>query len=97
MHLSVAENCGGADSHQHFGLGCGDIDGLRARLEAAGVVIENGPKVPCKRFFVHDPFGNRIEIHPPGVQHVKLLLPVTLCWLLRQPPVDASSTNARPA
>jgi hypothetical protein len=21
---------------------------------------------PWKRFFVHDPFGNRIEIHEPG-------------------------------
>jgi len=70
LHLSVEPQRKGADTQRHFGLGCGDVDGLQARLKAAGVEIERGPAVPWKRFFVHDPFGNRIEIHAPGDLHV---------------------------
>jgi catechol 2,3-dioxygenase-like lactoylglutathione lyase family enzyme len=65
LHLSVEEQRVGADTQRHFGLGCGDVDGLKARLKAAGLEIEDDPPVPWKRFFVHDPFGNRIEIHAP--------------------------------
>jgi len=66
LHLSVEENYIAADTQRHVGLGCGNVDGLKARLEAAGVQIEDGPPVPWKRFFIRDPFGNRIEIHAPG-------------------------------
>lgn len=66
LYLSVGDNRTASDTQQHFGLGCGDVDGLKARLKAAGVDIEVGPPVPWKRFFVRDPFGNRIEIHAPG-------------------------------
>ena len=67
LHLSVEEQRMGADTHRHFGLGCGNVDGLRARLKAAGVEIEDGPPAPpWKRFFIRDPFGNRIEVHAPG-------------------------------
>ena len=66
LHLSVEEQRMGADTQRHFGLGCGDVDGLKARLKAAGVEIEEGPPVAWKRFFIRDPFGNRIEIHVPG-------------------------------
>jgi catechol 2,3-dioxygenase-like lactoylglutathione lyase family enzyme len=66
LHVSVEEERTGADRQRHFGLGCGDLDSLRARLMAAGVVIEEGPTAPWKRFFIYDPFGNRIEIHQPG-------------------------------
>jgi catechol 2,3-dioxygenase-like lactoylglutathione lyase family enzyme len=66
LHLSVEEQRNGADIQRHFGLGCGDVDGLKARLRAAGVAIEDARPAPSKRFFVHDPFGNRIEIHAPG-------------------------------
>jgi catechol 2,3-dioxygenase-like lactoylglutathione lyase family enzyme len=65
LHLSVEEPRNGADRERHFGLGCGDVEGLKARLKVAGVQIEDGPSVPCKHFFIHDPFGNRIEIHAP--------------------------------
>lgn len=63
VHLSVEENRGGRDSYRHFGLECDDVDELRARLEAAGIATEEGRPVPWRRFFVYDPFGNRIEIH----------------------------------
>jgi catechol 2,3-dioxygenase-like lactoylglutathione lyase family enzyme len=66
LHLSVEEERSGTDRQRHFGLGCGDLDGLKIRLRAAGVVVEDGRPAPWKRFFVYDPFGNRIEIHQPG-------------------------------
>jgi catechol 2,3-dioxygenase-like lactoylglutathione lyase family enzyme len=65
LHVSVEEPCGANGTQRHFGLGCGDIDGLKARIQAAGFAIEGGRPMPWKRFFVHDPFGNRIEIHEP--------------------------------
>src|SRR5579863_10552214 len=54
VHVSVEEQRGEADAYRHFGLECADVDGLRARLKAAGVVTEDGRPAPWKRFFVHD-------------------------------------------
>ena len=45
---------------------CADVDGLKATLRSAGVEIDDGRPAPWKRFFVRDPFGNRIEIHETG-------------------------------
>jgi catechol 2,3-dioxygenase-like lactoylglutathione lyase family enzyme len=70
LHLSVQERRGDTDTLQHFGLGCGDVDGLKARLKAAGVTIEDCQPSHRKCFFIRDPFGNRIEIHAPGAQHI---------------------------
>ena len=40
----------------------GDLAGLRARLEAAGVACrEDKPVEGYQRFFTQDPFGNRLE------------------------------------
>jgi catechol 2,3-dioxygenase-like lactoylglutathione lyase family enzyme len=68
VHVSAVEEQpnGAADAYRHFGLECADVDGLRARLQAAGVGTEDGRPAPWRRFFVRDPFGNRIEIHEPG-------------------------------
>jgi catechol 2,3-dioxygenase-like lactoylglutathione lyase family enzyme len=66
VHVSVEENRFGADVRRHFGLECADVDKLRAKLDAAGVKTEEGRPAPWKRFFVYDPFGNRIEIHEVG-------------------------------
>ena len=66
LHVSVEEERCGPDRQRHFGLGCGDLEKLKSKLNAAGVRIEDGPPVPWQRFFIHDPFGNRIEIHQPG-------------------------------
>lgn len=66
VHVSIEENRHEADVRRHFGLECPNVDELRARLEIAGVKTEDGRPVPWKRFFVNDPFGNRIEIHEIG-------------------------------
>jgi catechol 2,3-dioxygenase-like lactoylglutathione lyase family enzyme len=66
LHLSVEEPRTGGDTYRHFGLECEDVAGLRARLSAAGIATDTGRPAPWPRFFVHDPFGNRIEIHESG-------------------------------
>jgi len=47
------------DEHRHFGLVVDGREGLRARLEAAGVEL-----VDEKRLDFLDPWGNRFEIVP---------------------------------
>jgi catechol 2,3-dioxygenase-like lactoylglutathione lyase family enzyme len=66
LHLSVEEHRAGPDTYRHFGLESSDVVELRARLKAAGVAIDEGRPAPWQRFFVSDPFGNRIEIHELG-------------------------------
>jgi catechol 2,3-dioxygenase-like lactoylglutathione lyase family enzyme len=66
VHVSVEENRGEADARRHFGLECAEVESVRARLEKAGVKTEDGRPAPWRRFFVGDPFGNRIEIHEAG-------------------------------
>jgi catechol 2,3-dioxygenase-like lactoylglutathione lyase family enzyme len=66
VHLSIEDGKTGEDQQRHFGLECTDVDGLRSRLAAAGFMIDPGRPAGWRRFFVHDPFGNRIEIHERG-------------------------------
>ena len=55
------------DEERHFGLVVDDREGLRERLEAAGVEI-----VTPRRLDFMDPWGNRIEIVPyEDIQFVK--------------------------
>jgi catechol 2,3-dioxygenase-like lactoylglutathione lyase family enzyme len=50
----------------HPALRVDDIDGLAARCEAAGLAPRWDDRYPgTRRFYVHDPFGNRIEILQP--------------------------------
>jgi catechol 2,3-dioxygenase-like lactoylglutathione lyase family enzyme len=66
LHISVEPVRPGPDSYRHFGLSCDDVDAIRDRLTAANILTDPGRPAPWKRFFVHDPFGNRIEIHEAG-------------------------------
>ena len=66
VHLSVEESRPGDDAVRHFGLECAEVKKLRERLAAAAVTTEDGRPAPWRRFFVRDPFGNRIEIHDVG-------------------------------
>lgn len=58
---------GPRDAHRHLGLVVDDREGLRARLEAAGVEL-----VTEDRLDFLDPWGNRIEVVAyPDVQFLK--------------------------
>jgi catechol 2,3-dioxygenase-like lactoylglutathione lyase family enzyme len=47
----------------HPGLAVDDIDEVAARCVAAGRGVEWDERYPgVRRFYVHDPFGNRIEL-----------------------------------
>jgi catechol 2,3-dioxygenase-like lactoylglutathione lyase family enzyme len=40
-----------------------DLEQTRRRLESAGVaIIEDASGLPLRRCYIHDPFGNRIEL-----------------------------------
>jgi catechol 2,3-dioxygenase-like lactoylglutathione lyase family enzyme len=50
----------------HPALMVNDIDGVAARCAAAGWPIQWDDRYPgVRRFYVHDPFGNRVEILQP--------------------------------
>ena len=70
LHLSVEEGRAGVDTYRHFGLECADVAAIRARLVEAGVTVMEGRPAPWQRFFVNDPFGNRIEIHEQGAMRL---------------------------
>ena len=66
LHLSAVDVQSSPDAQRHLGLEVADIDQLKQKLQAAGVVFDPGRPAPWPRFFVHDPFGNRLEFHAPG-------------------------------
>jgi catechol 2,3-dioxygenase-like lactoylglutathione lyase family enzyme len=62
IHLGVERDFRPAKK-AHPALRCGDYDALVAKLREAGVEIiadDNNPGVT--RCYIHDPFGNRIEL-----------------------------------
>ena len=61
IHLGVDANFRPAKK-AHIALNTRNLDETRARLEGAGYTTEDDKDVGGrKRFFTHDPFGNRIE------------------------------------
>jgi catechol 2,3-dioxygenase-like lactoylglutathione lyase family enzyme len=61
IHLGVDQNFRAAQK-AHVALSTIGLDELRARLERAGYHTQNDSDVDGrKRFFTHDPFGNRVE------------------------------------
>jgi catechol 2,3-dioxygenase-like lactoylglutathione lyase family enzyme len=47
----------------HLAIGVTDLDAARADLAEAGLaIIDDGLDVGFRRFYVHDPFGNRLEL-----------------------------------
>ena len=61
IHVGVDQNFRAAQK-AHVALSTIGLDELRARLERAGYHTQNDSDVDGrKRFFTHDPFGNRIE------------------------------------
>jgi catechol 2,3-dioxygenase-like lactoylglutathione lyase family enzyme len=63
VHVFTEEHLGPNSPGQHLCLQVDDIDAIRQRLNDHGVPIEETTPIKNRpRFFVHDPFGNRIEI-----------------------------------
>jgi len=62
VHLGVEENFKPARK-AHPGFQTADFESLRSKLLRAGHENTGGAQIDgCARFFVEDPFGNRIEI-----------------------------------
>ena len=62
VHLGVEEPFRAAEK-AHPAFLVRDLEQTRHRLEAAGVeVVEDVSGLPIRRCYVHDPFGNRIEL-----------------------------------
>ena len=62
LHIGVEEPFAPAGK-AHPSLVGSDLDELRHRFRSAGVVFEEDAKIAgVERMFVHDPFGNRLEL-----------------------------------
>jgi catechol 2,3-dioxygenase-like lactoylglutathione lyase family enzyme len=62
LHLGVESSFRPARK-AHPGLRVADLDGVAARLQAAGADLEWDERRPgVRRFYTHDPFGNRLEL-----------------------------------
>jgi catechol 2,3-dioxygenase-like lactoylglutathione lyase family enzyme len=62
LHVGVEEPFAPARK-AHPGLLVSDLDALRGRLAATGVVFSDDAKIDgVDRLFVDDPFGNRLEL-----------------------------------
>ena len=63
VHCFVDEPFRGGCHDQHLCLQVDDLAAFRDRLASHGVAIEETIAIRNRpRFFVHDPFGNRVEI-----------------------------------
>lgn len=63
VHCFATDDVGPRAATQHLCLEVEDLEGFRARLQEHGVAIqETDPIRNRPRCFVHDPFGNQIEI-----------------------------------
>jgi catechol 2,3-dioxygenase-like lactoylglutathione lyase family enzyme len=62
VHVGIEEPFAPARK-AHPGFVASGLDEIRARLRAAGVGYEDDRKIEgVDRLFVHDPFGNRLEL-----------------------------------
>lgn len=63
VHVLLVDAPVGHRTAAHFCLDVADLDGLRSRLDKAGLEIEEAEPIENRpRFFCHDPFGNRVEL-----------------------------------
>ena len=69
LHVGVAQPfTPSAKAHPALHVGGRDaLETLAARLQAGGYPVEWDDVIPgTARFYVHDPFGNRLELVAPG-------------------------------
>ncbi len=63
IHCFTEDGFGPNSPGQHLCLQVDDIDAARRDLSARDIPIEETQAIPNRpRFFIHDPFGNRIEL-----------------------------------
>jgi catechol 2,3-dioxygenase-like lactoylglutathione lyase family enzyme len=63
VHVFTDDDVARRSSAQHLCLEVDDLEAIRQRLSAHGIEIEETQAIHNRpRFFVHDPFGNLIEI-----------------------------------
>ena len=63
VHCFAEESLGPNSPGQHLCLEVDDLDAYRTRLTEHGVAIKETQEIFNRpRFFVHDPFGNRVEL-----------------------------------
>jgi len=63
LHSFVEDAMGQDRSGRHFCLAVDDVEDLRDRLEAAGLIVVGDVPIPDRpRYFIRDPFGNLIEL-----------------------------------
>ncbi len=66
LHLSVEEGAPQAPSRRHVGFVVSDLEQARRFFETHGIATLPQADLPgWRRFYVHDPFGNRLEIQSP--------------------------------
>lgn len=66
LHLSVEDARPRVPSRRHVGFIVDDLEGARRFFERHGIATLPQADMPSwKRFYVHDPFGNRLEIQSP--------------------------------
>jgi glyoxylase I family protein len=55
------------DLGQHFAVRVDDVDAAVAHVRSHGVTVSDpSPVGTSRQAFLHDPSGNRIELHEPG-------------------------------
>ncbi|HKG27456.1 MAG TPA: VOC family protein [Thermomicrobiales bacterium] len=63
VHVFVDGAMAAKSAGQHLCLQVDDLPAMRSRLAEHGVEVEETTPITNRpRFFVHDPFGNRIEL-----------------------------------
>jgi len=63
IHVFTEAGNGPSSPGQHLCLQVDDLAAMHQRLSDAGIAIEDPTAIPNRpRFFIHDPFGNRIEL-----------------------------------
>lgn len=66
LHLGVQADFVPA-TKAHPGLRVADLAAARTHLQAAGItIVADDSGVGVRRFYVHDPFGNRLEFMQEG-------------------------------
>jgi catechol-2,3-dioxygenase len=66
LHLSIERDGASTGSRRHVGFVVNDLERARRFFSEHGIATLPQADLPSwRRFYVHDPFGNRLEIQSP--------------------------------